>query len=237
MRQERLGDLNVHIVGEASAAPVVVMLHGFGAPGTDLVAIADEVGVDGACWVFPEAPLQLPPEFGVGRAWWMIDIMRLQMAALSGELRDLRNEEPEGLASAREQLTTMLAELQKLLGFQRRQLVLGGFSQGAMLSCDTVLRSDEELAGLVLMSGTFLCADQWLPLMPKRAGLKVLQSHGVDDPLLPFGLAVELRDALRDAGLDVAWHEFAGGHGIAPNVIDGLPAVDDPAVWTGGKLG
>jgi len=50
----------------------------------------------------------------------------------------------------------------------------------------------------------------------------VLQSHGRDDPLLPFAMAEKLRNALAAAGLEVTWVPFDGGHGIAPNVIDQL---------------
>jgi phospholipase/carboxylesterase len=116
----------------------------------------------------------------------------------------------------------LLDEAERRLGANPQATVLGGFSQGAMLACDAALRSDRPLAGLVLLSGTLLAQDEWVPLMPKRRGLPVLQSHGQADPLLPFFLAEQLRDLLSRAGLAVQWVSFRGGHEIPPSVLDRL---------------
>lgn len=227
MRQDELGGLTVRIGGGTDGqgggeGPAVVLLHGFGAPGTDLVPFATEIPAPaGTRWIFPEAPRLLPPELGggAGRAWWMIDMMKLQMAMMTGQLRDLTKEEPEGMAEVNAKVNAMLDELTESLSIPEGKLVLGGFSQGAMLACDVALRSERPLAGLVLMSGTYLAEDVWTPLMERREGLPVLQSHGRQDPLLPFSLAEKLRDAFVTAGLDVTWVPFDGGHGVHPMVI------------------
>src|SRR5690606_6201984 len=124
-----------------------------------------------------------------------------------------------GLPAAREQLLALLDDLERRLGVTPEQTILGGFSQGAMLSCDVALRAERPLAGVVLLSGTFLCEDDWRPLMPARRGLRVFQSHGVLDPLLPFDLAERLRDALVEAGAELDWVAFRGGHEIPPAVL------------------
>jgi phospholipase/carboxylesterase len=228
MREEQLGGLKVRISGGDDGngggdGPTFVICHGFGAPGTDLVPLAGEIAAPpGTRFVFPEAPVALPPSFGPGRAWWMIDIMRMQMAMASGEMRDLTTEIPDGLAEANEKLNNMLTELEGAIGMKRERLVLGGFSQGAMLSTDVVLRSTDPIAGLVVMSGTLLAEGQWLPLMEKREGLPVFQSHGTEDPLLPYAIAERLRDGFVAAGLPLNWVDFPGGHGIAPTVLKRL---------------
>jgi len=230
MKELVLGGLKVRVVGGSDregggAGPMVVLLHGFGAPGTDLVPLWRQLAVPRETrFAFPEAPLTV--DLGMpgleGRAWWMIDLMRMQTALEEGKERDLTREVPEGLAPARERMITFLDALQA--EFPADQLVLGGFSQGAMLALDVALRTDRDLAGLVLMSGTLLAEDEWRPLMPRRSGLPVLQSHGRDDPLLPFRIAERLRDALGAAGLGVEWIAFNGGHGIADGVLDSLGA-------------
>ena len=204
MRVEEIGGLKVRMTG-GGQGPVVILLHGFGAPGTDLVPLADEIVLPGARFVFPEAPHLLPVEIGggVGRAWWHIDVMKMQLAIMTGQTRDLTREVPEGLAESRAQIEVMLAELDD--GSPR---FIGGFSQGAMLATDVVLRSELSFAGLVVMSGTLLAEDDWRPRMPKRAGLPVFQSHGTVDPLLPFAIAETLRDAFNDAGMPVDWVTF-----------------------------
>jgi phospholipase/carboxylesterase len=110
------------------------------------------------------------------------------------------------------------------LGVSSEQVTLGGFSQGSMLACDVALRSSRPFAGLVLLSSTLLCADDWLPLMAARKGLPVLLSHGEADGILPYAAAVELRDAMQAAGLDVTWLSFRGGHELPSSVLDGLTA-------------
>ena len=117
---------------------------------------------------------------------------------------------------------SLLDALERDFSARPEQTVIGGFSQGAMLATDIVLRSERKFAGLAVLSGTLLSHREWLPLMPARAGLPVLQSHGRADPVLPFAVAERLRDELSAAGLAVQFVSFNGGHGIPGPVLDGL---------------
>ena len=228
MRTERFGELTVRLTGGSDGlgggdGPLVVLLHGFGAPGTDLVPLARVMDVPPSTrFAFPEAPLELPAGYGGGRAWWMLDMERLQRAMIAGIPRDLREEQPEGLAPAREKLTGALDALVSELGVAEGSLVLGGFSQGAMLSCDQVLHSDRPLAGLALLSGAYLNREEWAPRFATRARLPVFQSHGRRDPILSFEGAEYLREAMKEAGWDVRFTAFGGAHEIPMDVLDGL---------------
>jgi len=230
MRQERFGGLQVRIVGGSDGkgggdGPVVILLHGFGAPGDDLVSLWQVLDAPrGTRFVFPEGPLSLSLGFGESRAWWMIDMERLNRDIAAGRLRDLSRDVPKGLAEARQRLIALLDDVERRLGANPNTTILGGFSQGAMLSCDVALRTERPLAALVLMSGTLLAKEEWVPLMPRRKGLRVLQSHGSADPLLPFSLAEQLRELLSQAGLAVEWVSFRGGHEIPEIVMKRLGA-------------
>jgi phospholipase/carboxylesterase len=215
--RERIAGLDVRFVGKPAAGkPLVVLLHGFGAPGEDLVPLAHEIDAPGGtCFAFPAAPIDMGAMWGDARAWWLIDVEGL----MRDPRRDRTHEVPDGLAEARAQVTALCAALAERAG---GPLVLGGFSQGAMLSCDVALHWDGALAGLVLMSGTLLARGEWEPRLPSRAGLRVLQSHGREDPILPYAAAEKLRDLLRGGGLVVDWIPFSGGHGIAPAVLERL---------------
>jgi phospholipase/carboxylesterase len=223
MRHEQLGGLTTRIVGGtdrrgSGRGPVVILLHGFGAPGDDLVPLWEALAAPtGTRFLFPEGRLTVP--YGPGRAWWMIDLDRLQRDQAVGRERDLSREIPPGLPEARGQIAALLEDVERKMGADPRRVVLGGFSQGAMLSCDVALRTARPLAGLVMMSGTLVSKDEWVPLMSKRRGLKVLQSHGGADPLLPLSLAEQLRMLLTQAGLSVEWVPFKGGHEIPPIVL------------------
>jgi phospholipase/carboxylesterase len=228
VRTQRYGELDVYVGGGDDGigggdGPLVVLLHGFGAPGDDLVPLARYLRAPaGTRFVFPAAPLEMPGLFGDSRAWWMLDLEELDRAMASGAPRDLSGAEPEGMAEARDQLIAMLEHAARDLGAAPERTVLGGFSQGSMLSCDVVLRTDRAFAGLVLLSSTVVNQPMWAPRMAARAGLPVFQSHGTSDALLPFSAAVRLRDLLGEAGLSVEWHEFAGGHEIPPQILAGV---------------
>lgn len=225
MRDVILGGLRVRVTDGDDGGRLVVLLHGFGAPGDDLVPLADVLDVPpGTRFAFPEAPLELPPPLGMGtssRAWWMIDFEKLEQVMSGGGARDVKDEVPEGLPGARSLVIAMLEALQKDVGAAPERTVLGGFSQGAMLSCDVVLHTDRPFAGLVLLSGNLLAEAEWTPRMAARAGLPVFQSHGEEDPLLPYRGAKLLNDALVAAGLDAELTTFHGGHEIPPEVVAG----------------
>jgi len=215
-----LGPLRARIVvPDRPAERVVVLLHGFGAPGDDLVALGEWIDAGPAtAWVFPEAPLELGGLDGDSRAWWMIDLDRLD--------RDRAREVPEGLAEARAQLIALLDAVRARFG---DHVVLGGFSQGSMLALDVALHDPRPLDGLVLLSGTLLARHEWEPRMAARAGLPVVQSHGRSDGLLSFAAAEALRDLLVAAGLDVTWVPFPGGHEIPPPVLQAVAGFLNPA--------
>ena len=224
---ESLGGLAAHIVGGAArdgrgTGPVVILLHGFGAPSDDLVALQKMIRVpDEVRFVFPAAPLSLTDELQEGRAWWMLDMEQISHDIATGHERDV-SAVPQGLSEARASLITLLDELEQQWHISSEQIILGGFSQGAMLSCDTVLRTERPFAGLILLSGSLIANEEWVPLMAKRKGLPVFQSHGTNDPLLSFQTAGTLRDLLKEHGLSLDWHEFHGGHEIPFFVLERL---------------
>ncbi len=212
----------------AAGAPLtVVLMHGYGAPGDDLVAMAGAIDAPkGTTFVFPEAPLALSdpsmPFMGAARAWWPIDIARYERAIRQGTLQDLVEDVPAGMPAAREAVLAMLDALDAETKAQGSRLVIGGFSQGSMIATDVVLRSQRPFAGLVILSGTLLAAGDWLPALASRKGLPVFQSHGTQDPILPFPIAQALHHAFDEAELASSFLEFDGGHGIPPNVMRDL---------------
>ncbi|MBK5281330.1 MAG: hypothetical protein JJE16_04485 [Nitrospiraceae bacterium] len=228
MKQDTLGGLTVRLTGGTDRkgggnGPLVVLLHGFGASGDDLVSLADVLHVPaGTRFVFPEGPLSL--SFGPrdARAWWLIDMARIAADQAAGRVRDLSQDIPKGLAPARATMLAFLKEVEQQFGADPRKTILGGFSQGAMLACDVMLRTTLPYAGLIQLSGTLLATQEWAPLLQKRKGLPVFQSHGVQDELLPYVGAEALRDRLMHAGLSVEWHSFRGGHEIPRAVLQRL---------------
>src|SRR4051794_28594628 len=145
MKEEviELGGLRAISVGDRGAGVVVVLLHGFQMQATDLSPFAHSMQAP-AWFLFPLAP---HPADDRGRAWWHIDA-RLRDEALKKGPRDFAPQHPPDLSEARARLSAFLDAVQ--LAASARPLVLGGFSQGGMLSIDTFLRGSHSMAALVL---------------------------------------------------------------------------------------
>ena len=144
--------------------------NGFGAPGDDLVALWRYLKVpDDVRFLFPVAPLNLDMGFGGdARAWWMLDMERVTQARAEGQWEALSQEVPRGLERARTLVQNLLAQATETLSVPSGSLVLGGFSQGAMLATDLVLHSDISFSGLALLSGTLIAKHEWLARFPRR---------------------------------------------------------------------
>lgn len=220
MKRLEMAGLGVRLAGGTDregggSGPLVVLMHGFGARGDDLVPLWRAVAAPpGTRWAFPEAPIVLRAAPVEARAWWRVDIDEMTRALGSGAFEDQSAPLLTGLAQARERLLAMLRELRARLAPSK--VVLGGFSQGSMLATSVALRTDVELAGLALLSST---AVESGPPAVDRAALPVFQSHGESDPLLPFHRAEQLRDSLSKYGMCVTWYAFAGGHEVSNDVM------------------
>ncbi|MEJ7730262.1 MAG: hypothetical protein WKG00_13720 [Polyangiaceae bacterium] len=227
-----LGPLRVTAAGGSDHqgggdGPAVLLCHGFGAPGDDLVPFARVVdaGRD-VRWFFPEAPLALDLGWGVaGRAWWHIDMVRLQEDMMRGQRLSLAEQVPDGLAEARAALEAAVEALCERFAVARERLVIGGFSQGAMISTEVGLHAATPFAGLALLSGNLLSAASWRAAA-RSSGPKqhVFMSHGRADPILPFEGAEALRRMLEESGAAVEWVAHGGQHEIPPLVVQRLGA-------------
>jgi len=217
------GGLRARTIGERRhPQQLVILLHGWGAPGDDLVPLGDELAAPGRLFVFPEAPLSA---MAGGRAWWPLDLARMQSARQRGEERAVRQETPPGLADARARVTALVTELTKQTGVAASAVVIGGFSQGAMVATDVTLSSPGLVGRLAVLSGSITAEGEWTPRLPLLAsGLPVFMSHGRMDPVLPFALAEALRDQFEAARHPVTWVPFDGGHGIPGVVLSKLQA-------------
>ncbi|MEP7344658.1 MAG: alpha/beta fold hydrolase [Gemmatimonadaceae bacterium] len=186
---------------------IVVMLHGYAMGPRDLSPFAHSIAVP-ALFLVPEGPVTANAG---SRAWWETDEEARDEAVASGA-RDLHAEHPAGMAPARERLIAFLDVVRAQWGTAPVALV--GFSQGGMLACDTVLRSQPNVAALALLSSSRIAADEWEPLAPRLRGLPVLVSHGRQDTDLAFGAGEALRDLLARGGASVNWVPHEQGHEI-----------------------
>ncbi len=225
LRLANLGELTCRILSRVPETKrprlVVVLCHGFGAPGTDLVPLGEELVdlrpelAESVEFIFPAAPLSLE-DIGLagGRAWWHIDMEELVGAVERGELRILRERRPEGITAARDLLIALLDQRQRQTELPPSRFVLAGFSQGSMLAVETALNWSGPIGGLGLWSSTLVSEEEWRAKAARLKDVPVVQSHGRQDPILPFQAALLLRDLLIEAGANVDFLEFNGPHTI-----------------------
>jgi phospholipase/carboxylesterase len=214
-----LSDHRLLRVTTDAQGPLVVLLHGFAGMPEDLEPFAHSMGV-GARFVFPEGTAPLS-EFGLpGRGWWPSDGVARASALREGAPRDLCDFEPAGLQGAHEKMSELLDELSAEAAFA--PLILGGFSQGAMLAFDIALRSERAILGVVQLSGARIAQRLWNPLLSKRAGTRAFMSHGRADSDLAFDAAERFDADLRAAGWLVDFCAFDGGHEVPLVALRGL---------------
>jgi phospholipase/carboxylesterase len=221
-KRRKIGRLDALELKGDPEAPTVVLFHGYGADMHDLASLANVIQAPkGTNWVFPNGHLSIPlGGHYEGRAWFPISVSELERAMATGEVIDFSTIVPPGLKKARE----MALELVENLKVPMNRLVLGGFSQGAMLATDLTLHLETPPAGLVLLSGTLVNGDQWSALAPKHSGLRFFQSHGIRDAVLGFAMAERLEKLLHQAGWKGKLQRFEGAHEIPPEVIIQLGA-------------
>ncbi len=219
LRTINLAGFDLRVVddpGDPANVPIVLLLHGFSMSADDLAPFGASMGLP-AVFLFPEGPIDLAPVGLPGRAWWLIDVAARDAAIARDDDRDLSGESPAGLDAARGRLVELVTSV--LRAWPHRPLFIGGFSQGAILSLDMVLRANRRPAGLVLLSGGRVNGATLAPLLSRARGVPVFQSHGRQDRQLSFSAALALRDDLATAGADVAWWPFDGGHEIPLPVL------------------
>jgi phospholipase/carboxylesterase len=206
----------------------MILLHGFGStaerwlPFTNAISLSRGQGQAQGHFIFPEGPSETTPPAGPvgGRAWWPLEL--ISYIRSPGSLPDLSQASPHGIETAAARVRTLLASLDAGVLHRHQRTILGGFSQGAMVSIETLLTKTPKIDGLVLLSGTLVNEAKWRPLYPAHKGLPVFIAHGRADDVLPFALAERMVQQLETAGLKVTWFPFEGGHEIPAEVIDAL---------------
>lgn len=207
-----------------AARSLVVLVHGYGADGNDLIELGAQWQrlLPDAAFVAPHAPDRIPgfpPGFGGGRQWFALDaydpdLLRRdphQTAAVYAAMRD-------AAAPAARALDGFLdAELARH-GLPGSRLALVGFSQGTMMALQVGLRRQPAPAAILGYSGALLGGGALRDEI--RARPPVLLIHGDADDVVPIEAMFAALQALADAECPARFHVSPGlGHGIGP---DGL---------------
>lgn len=219
-RLQRIGSLDCVYQPGKDGGPLCVFFHGYGASCWDLVPLKGALEIDDATWVFPNGHMEVSLGPGViGRAWAEVEVEAFNRAMAMGTTRDMSNSRPPGMDKA---CDASLRLFQALGVEDYSHLIIGGFSQGAMLAVETILSSALPVSSAVILSGTLLDADNWRNKANHRPPVSFFQSHGTQDPILGFGMAQKLEQLLRGSGWQGHLRSFKGGHEIPEGVVSAL---------------
>jgi phospholipase/carboxylesterase len=195
---------------EGEPAGLLVLLHGRGADERDLFPLLDELDPQRRLLgVTPRGPLSLPP----GGAHWYV-------------FRDVGYPDPATFFETYAALTEWLDGL----GFEPERTVLGGFSQGAVMSYALGLGAGRPRpAALVALSG-FIPTVRGFELSLEPPLPPVAIGHGTYDPVISVEFSRRARELLEAAGGEVLYREYPLPHAIDPSFLGEL------APWLASKL-
>lgn len=196
----------VHLVREPHAgvepAGNLVLLHGRGADEHDLYGLFDVLDPEGRLrGITVGGPLtDIAPG---GRHWYIVPRVGFP--------------EPETFGASYRALASLLDDE---LGLDWSRTVVGGFSQGTVMSYALGLGEGRPApAGILAFSGFVPVVDGWTPDLASRPGTKAFLAHGLQDPIMGIGFARDARELLTAGGLEVEYHETPAAHHIDPRVV------------------
>ena len=200
-------------------APYVILFHGYGADAADLRPLSDVIPTKKTFnYIFPEGPFEIPlGPHCIGRAWWPLNMERLQNPGMDF---DLSAERPEKIEQTRKQVQSMIQDLK----IPEDQLIIGGFSQGGMCAVDQYLTTELQPKALVLLSTAMINQDEWRKKASTKKPLPYFLSHGQSDPVLRIKYSDKLHSFLSEKGCKGERVIFQGVHEIPMPVLQRLGA-------------
>lgn len=183
--------------------PLLLLLHGYGSNEEDLFSFASELPQDHYV-ISVRAPYDLQP---YGHAWYAIHF----------DADENKFSDNVQAKQSVELISDFIDEVVKQYPIDTKNVNLIGFSQGAILSYATALTFPDKISKVVALSGYF--NQEIMPeVIDKNAvsHLKFFVSHGSVDQVIPVEWARKAKPALENLGLEVDYHEYPVGHGVAP---------------------
>ena len=192
--------------GEKAQA-LIVLLHGYGSNGDDLIGLAPYWTklAPHAQFISPNAPERVP-QAPMGYQWFPLSRM---------DPRELEN----GVERASDALNKFIDRELERYGLDESKLALVGFSQGTMMALHVGVRRANRVAGVLGYSGRLAAAHK----LKTEAKSKppILLVHGDRDDVIPLPEMLEAADALCEAGLSAQWHiSYGVPHSIGPDGLE-----------------
>lgn len=191
------------------ATPCLLFFHGYGANAQDLIGFRTLKLPVPCHWIFPNGPLKLQSPYDAfgGRAWFSLKMNNNRLFSDEYSLSHLKKH------------CQQLSDFIKSLNLSSDKIILGGFSQGAIIALNLALRMKPPPRALVIMSGALFpleILNKEKHTFSKKGSF--FQCHGKGDPLLLYSEAKNVCDFLHDLHWTGQFISFDGGHEI-PHAI------------------
>lgn len=186
---------------------LVVLLHGYGSNGADLISLAPYWAktLPRTQFVAPNAPE--PVAMAPGGFQWF-PITQLDPALMAS-----------GVARAAGSVDRFLDRELERYGLPPSRLAIVGFSQGTMLALHVGLRRAAAPAAILGYSGVLTGADKLKTEMTCKP--PVFLVHGSEDDMIPVGAMLEAARGLAEAGHGAQWRiSYGAPHSIAPDGLE-----------------
>ena len=208
----------VEINPSNEAVRTIIWLHGLGADGHDFVSIVPQLGIQETQhvrFIFPHAPIQ-PVTINGGmhmRAWFDIYLL-----ALNAKI------DTDGIARSKTAIEALI-EQETARGIESKNIIIAGFSQGAVMALTVGLQFPSPLAGIIALSGYLPNAPDVLSHLSKaNRQCPIFLAHGTIDPIVPYPLGLQTKEWLEGACLPVSWHSYPVGHGVCGEEVEDIGA-------------
>ena len=195
-----------HLPENGKAESLVILCHGYGSSGDDLIQLAHKwkERLPKTVFLAPNAP-EASPHPG-GFQWFPISSFS-------------KEERVEGTLKAAPVLDEFIDQALKTYKIPAGKLALAGFSQGTMMALHVGLRRKGPIAGILGFSGALAMPEKLVKEITNKPPVFLI--HGTHDNVIPFPAMFEAVGALEAAGLEVEKHLSENtGHGIAPDGLE-----------------
>jgi phospholipase/carboxylesterase len=189
---------------------LLVLHHGRGSDELDMFGLGEALDPGRRLHlVAPRAPLALPGQPG----WHWYVVPRVGYP------------DPESFAASVEELAALHDELWLRTSIGPERTVIGGFSQGSVMSYALALHPERPAPAAVLaLSGFIPTVRGWRAELADRPQLRAFIAHGSADPVISVDFGRAARAALLAGGLEVEYRENAGGHEIDRGTLEAASA-------------
>jgi len=206
-----------HITIETAPNPQasVIWLHGLGADGHDFESIVPQLDLPkdlAIRFIFPHAP-SMPVSLNGGYimpAWY--DIKQNDLG---------RQHDRQGIEQSARSIQ-LLIEQEQMRGIANNRIILAGFSQGAAMALHVGLRQSDKLAGIMVLSGYLLLAEETANWQENTTSTPIFMAHGKHDPVVDYNLGQDSCRQLESHHYNVEWHSYPMQHSVCIEEIQDI---------------